>query len=646
MFKLTDAQTLESAFSYQYNGQPGAVVTPTAVVNGDGDKTVYTFDLLPQLRVTRSVTRYPAHNAVWIETELSNPAPTRSGVIAEFCDLDCRLPLLCEPPATAPMLSPSPETPAVTRMLGTTWDIHEFESKTDVLTDGQKLAVQPERGASSERSAPFFNLHQVGSGLMLAIGWTGQHKTVFERRDGEIRLTVGIADTAYYLLPGEKLRTASALLLFYEGEPRVGQNALRRLLREEFSPRDRMTDGENAPFCFSFWGGLPSDEMLRRLPMITGENLGFDTCWIDAGWYGCDPKPCDSENDGWYAQSGNWYVNTDAQYHPDGLKEVSRAVHEAGLKLLLWFHPEISNKGSDLSLAHPEWMYSPSASRFNDFVNLGNPEAEAWLTQRIGDLIEQIGVDCYRQDFCYFPLTTWNDNDRPDRKGISQIKHINALYRLWDALLARFPKLLIDNCSGGGRRLDIEMMRRSVPLWRSDLQCTGDCDPEIAQCNAQGLNAWLPYCGTGTGAVIDDLYRLRSCYAPALSIGHWNYRFTSFEGDENRLPVLRKACAEYRRVQPYLSRDYYPLTECGAEGDSWAVWQFDRPENGDGVVLAFRRKHSPFPTAELVLQGSAAVGGCVLTDADSGESRTVTDGKLTLTLPQKRSSAVLFYERA
>ena len=47
------------------------------------------------------------------------------------------------------------------------------------------------------------------------------------------------------------------------------------------------------------------------------------------------------------------------------------------------------------------------------------------------------------------------------------MKHVAGLYEFLDALLAARPHLLVDNCAGGGRRMDLEMLKRSVTFWRS-----------------------------------------------------------------------------------------------------------------------------------------------------------------------------------
>ena len=77
-------------------------------------------------------------------------------------------------------------------------------------------------------------------------------------------------------------------------------------------------------------------------------------------------------------------------------------------------------------------------------------------------MIEREGIDIYRQDFNHPPKPFWEDNEQPDRIGMTEIRHIEGLYTYWDYLLSRFPRLLIDNCAAGGRRIDLETSSRSA----------------------------------------------------------------------------------------------------------------------------------------------------------------------------------------
>ncbi len=106
--------------------------------------------------------------------------------------------------------------------------------------------------------------------------------------------------------------------------------------------------------------------------------------------------------------------------------------------------------------------------RIGGLLNLGNPDAWKWLVEHVDKMITEQGIDLYRQDFNMDPLSFWRGNDAPDRQGITEIKYVMGYLAFWDELLRRHPNMLIDRCASGGRRNDLETLRRAVPLWRSD----------------------------------------------------------------------------------------------------------------------------------------------------------------------------------
>jgi len=48
--------------------------------------------------------------------------------------------------------------------------------------------------------------------------------------------------------------------------------------------------------------------------------------------------------------------------------------------------------------------------------------------------------------------------------------YVQGYLAYWDGLLQQHPGMLIDSCASGGRRNDLETLRRAVPLLRSDYQ--------------------------------------------------------------------------------------------------------------------------------------------------------------------------------
>ena len=280
---------------------------------------------------------------------------------------------------------------------------------------------------------------------------------------------------------GERFRTSSFVIMEYDGDFSDGQNKWRRLVKSHFSLIGREGRPDSAPFCAGIWGGMNTSSALERIETIKREQLPFEYIWMDAGWYGGDEvgaSPDEYEGD-WYRHTGDWRTNA---AHPDGLLDVARAIHDAGMKFLLWFEPERVLSDVPIAKEHPEYLIkSPYDGDMNNLLDLGRDDAWQYCFDTISSHIERLGLDCYRQDFNFEPLGFWRSKDEPDRRGITEIKHINGLYRLWDALLERFPHLIIDNCASGGRRIDIETLRRSIPLWRNDAECPANYYTELNQ---------------------------------------------------------------------------------------------------------------------------------------------------------------------
>src|ERR1035441_7586618 len=66
-------------------------------------------------------------------------------------------------------------------------------------------------------------------------------------------------------------------------------------------------------------------------------------------------------------------------------------------------------------------------------------------------------------------------------------------------------------CASGGRRNDLETLRRAVPLLRSDYII----EPVGNQCHTYALSFWVPFYGTGTSAI--DPYLFRSVMCPSFT---------------------------------------------------------------------------------------------------------------------------------
>jgi alpha-galactosidase len=323
---------------------------------------------------------------------------------------------------------------------------------------------------------------------------------------------------------------------------------------------------------------------------------------MDAGWY---------VNKGDWTSTGTWEV--DRTRFPRGIRAVADHVHAKGLKLIVWFEPERVTAGSWLAENHPEWVLGGKAG---GLLNLGNRDAWTWLVNRFDTILTDEGIDFYRQDFNMDPLPHWRGNDAPDRQGITEIRHVEGYLALWDELVRRHPSLMIDSCASGGHRNDLETLRRSVPLLRSDyiFDWVGE------QCHTYGIASWIPYWGTG---FIDfDTYGVRSCLGLDTTLG-CDARRKDLDWD-----LLRKLTAQWRALAPNFYGDYYPLTPYSLDEDIWMAWQFNRPETGEGMVQAFRRKDSVYESARFRLRELDSDARYVVTDVDEDRPHEMTGQEL------------------
>ncbi|MBO7170913.1 MAG: alpha-galactosidase [Clostridia bacterium] len=649
-------------FSFLYGGKRFFDLSPSVTVKEEGNQTTTVYTLEDGLTVTTVATRYEDYDAVEWVNWFENKGSCRTPILSAISDSDVFLPI-----GAAPALKVSPYKPTTPDEATILYAPHGsdatnkeffqdiYENKGHLfyanLYPGQSRHYENVGGRSSDVQAPFFHLHYKGKGTLYAVGWTGQWRADFTCEADGMRAKSGLCDTHFYLLPGEKIRTSSTVLFGYEGTMTDGQNLWRRFLKKHFCPVNEAAGKGIPPISFNLWGGMTTKGMLERLDALSKTDLKYDAVWIDAGWNGDDTEESPDEFCGnWAAQEGSLHVNP--LIHPDGMKEVSAKIHEMGMKFVLWFEPERARENTEVVKNHPEFLLTAPdqmTPRYTNYlVNLGDEEALRYTIETVSKVIEELKVDWYRQDYNIRPLSIWRYNDSPDRKGLTEIKYVMGLYRYWDALLARFPHLAIDNCAGGGRRIDIETMRRSVPLWRSDAQCPAEFPAVLCQNHMLSFGSWMPYSSTGGGRRAEDLYRFRSAFGSGLDT---NFAFSERDAYDLNDPKIARVIKEARLLRSYFDKDIYPLTQVSESEDVWSAVRFDSPEEGTGAVLAFRRARCPYEKAVFPFDHADEAALYTFTDIDNGESYSLSGEDLakngfSLTIDSPRASKIFLYEKA
>jgi alpha-galactosidase len=545
------------------------------------------------------------------------------------------------------------------------------------LNQLESFQISSEGGGKTVETIPFFDITTAGRGLIGALGWPGKWAINFSRpTEAAIAVSADMEGTHLSLHPGEEIRTPEILLLPWVGDDLDAHNILRRHILKYHTPQ---YDGKPVvlPVSHLGWGGMKTSTSLHLIEQITKENIGFENFWMDAGWYGTD-RPVDEfqvfGKEDWFLHAGNWRVNEVP--HPDGkgLRPISDAAHAHGMKFLLWFEPERAVVGTPLTIQHPDWFIGEVTTHFEGnterplvkfrMFDFGNPAARQFMIDSMSDLIDKEGIDIYRQD-CNFALAPfWAQADTLDRQGLTQIRYAEGLLKFWDELRRRHPQLILDIVQRG----DLETISRAVDLSRADYPVSPDADPVGAQVSTEGLAYWRAHFGTLLQVRPRDTYHFRSGMAPGLAFALFNVagypnQVGNFIPADFPYDWMRIMVAQLKLVRPYYYGDYYPLLPCSENSDcatdprkersaafEWAAWQFNRPEQGDGMVQAFRRDENDEPSKNLALRGLDPAATYEIKDLDTTTPSTISGRDLMqqglhVEIKEKRGAAIILYKK-
>lgn len=478
-------------------------------------------------------------------------------------------------------------------------------------------------GRTSRLYLPFFNLSGEKLGATVGIGWAGNWTADFTGKK-TTAVTISQTELEGYLEPDEEIRSPLVSVHFYTGNPLKGFNTFRKRVK------DSLPEGYGSISACFFVGAEGQDDTTNATESGALEilqksvDLGIadilDYAWFDAGWYET------GDIGHWYQAVGDWVVDPDK--YPEGFTNVKAALDAAGVGFLLWYEPEriptVSNLYKTISAKAEcaSWLlYSDNAE--NCLWNMGDADALQDICERISNSIQESGVNYYRQDFNIDPGNYWKKADETlydGRKGFAENKYVVGEYYFLDYLTQHNPGLLIDNCASGGRRIDLEMCRRSIPLWRSDYNCYDYEDiSEALQYQTYGLSMWLPY-SAGADLYEDDLYEYRSGLGSCI----FTVNDRILAGDQTYVQYIR----DWDAVKYYFDKEYYPLTPCTVSDRNSVAMQFG--DETEGVILLYARPNAK-ERAETFLMNGLTAGATYTLSYIEGETLTEKSGSDLLT---------------
>jgi alpha-galactosidase len=334
------------------------------------------------------------------------------------------------------------------------------------MLDHGSMVFQSHGGRTSQGSTPFICLRGAGDDRAMAFhvvpqgNWVIKAQACNTNNDSlpAMVVDIGLSDDClrYPLPPGGVIELPEVILYDLDGpEPHQGIHRLHQYLLDKLPNLNK----KYAPVVYNTWFDdfdfLDLDRMRRQLK--AAKAIGCEVFVIDAGWYG-------GGEGNWSAQVGDWREKKNGAFlgRMDNFAEEVRA---AGLGFGLWLEPERIGLEAPILHEHPEWFIKSDENYY--YPDLCNEAAFQYFHDLFAGIISKYQPVWIKFDF-NFELV--KDPSVRELHG-----YFEALYNFLDELRTAYPDVLIEGCSSGAMRQDINTFYHFDGNFLSDNVNPNDC---------------------------------------------------------------------------------------------------------------------------------------------------------------------------
>ena len=452
------------------------------------------------------------------------------------------------------------------------------------------------RGASGHEHNPFAALLSQdatefsGECLGAALVYSGDFAiAVDENAYQSTRMTLGLNPRSFSwrLSPGEAFQAPEALFVWSDRGLNGMSQAFHSLLRQRVC-RGYWRDRER-PILINNWEATYFDfdeEKLLRIAQAAA-SAGIELFVLDDGWFGRRNSDACS--------LGDWTENR--QKLPEGLKGLSRKIHEMGLRFGLWLEPEMVSLDSDLYRTHPDWCLQaegrPRTTARNQLIlDFTRQEVQDYIIQAVTNVLESAEIDYVKWDMNRNFLEAGSPTLSGGRQGETAHRYMLGLYRVLEDVTRRFPQTLFESCSGGGGRFDPGMLYYMPQTWTSD-----DTDAAQRLFIQYGTSLCYPVSAMGAhvSAVpnhqVGRVTSLKTRGDVALA-GNFGYEMDLSRQTEEDLREIRRQTELIKRIRKTTQQGTFTRLLSPFEGNI-AAWQFCDEQRI--ILCAYRLLNTPNP---------------------------------------------------
>ncbi len=422
------------------------------------------------------------------------------------------------------------------------------------------------RGLSSHAHNPFFALAETkateNSGRVYGVTLVYSGNFLIEAEKDQfdqVRTQIGINpwNFNWHLEAGAEFQAPEAIITVsdtgLQGMSHNFHNTMRNhLIRSYWKDLKR-------PILVNNWEGTYFDFTAEKLLNIAKDaaELGIEMLVLDDGWFG------HRSND--LSSLGDWFVWEEKL--PGGFPSLVSKINALGLKFGLWFEPEMISEDSEIYRKHPDWCIQiegrkRSLSRNQMVMDMSRKEVVDYLFESIAKVLESANIEYIKWDANRHLTEVASAALAPEQQGEVSHRFVLGMYELHERLLERFPKLLIEGCSGGGGRFDAGMLYYVPQVWTSDVS------DAIERLKVQYGTSLVYPCST-MGAHVSDCpnhqtgrttpFETRGNVAMS---GTFGYELDLTKMNDHERECIKSQVVEYHKYNPIVALgDLYRLTD-------------------------------------------------------------------------------------
>ena len=424
------------------------------------------------------------------------------------------------------------------------------------------------RGSSSHHFNPFFMVaersadEEIGNAYAFNFVYSGSFLDEIDLNQDGLRIMTGLGDEcfSYLLESGESFASPEAVMTYSASGIGQASRNMHDFTRMAILPKDI---GDKRPIVLNSWEAVYFDINEKIMLDFAEEasKTGIDTFVMDDGWFGA------RRND--KAGLGDWTPTP--ELFPYGLKSFVDRIHSKGINFGIWIEPEMVNPDSDLYRAHPEWVLRDEGrelllSRDQLVLDMANPEVVEYLKKSFDACFDGIDINYFKWDMNRNITHAVSPYLPVERKGETQFRYMLGVYELYRWFKERFPNAMLENCSGGGGRYDLGMMKYSTQIWTSDNTEAKD-RVFIQHGSSYGYPMTTMSCHVSNcHGQCEDERKLDYCFKTAIN-GPLGYEFNILKVDQSVKDAISKQIEEYRRYEKLIfDGDFYRLKNPTTDG--------------------------------------------------------------------------------